>query len=449
MFRRSIRLGLLASLMPLSFLVMLAVWFGHEALLEQFSRDVRQDMLAQESDQLQNLLTNSYPDTVRAIKSIESLEFVFQHAFAFRIGQTQYFSAGVDKEIMSPLLSEKTPGVVYIKSGQRSLIGYRRTFRTNRLPVVLVVAETQTPHLAGWERVHVSIAILSVLLLIVLWCVIFLAVHLALSPVSRVRNDLADLHSGRRARLHNTVPQEFSGLVNGFNRLLETLDDRLERSRRTIANLSHSVKTPLASVLAVLEADSSHISPDDRIYMIKQLRSLHKTLDSQMRRGDVSGPQISRSTQVVVLTEDLVDLVGRMFPQKQFRFSPKPGVPLKWQVDEQDFSEVAGNLLENAGKWSLSVVDLALSKSTEGLNLSISDDGPGIQEEDRERLLERWVRLDEQGSGYGLGLSIVKEIVDRYEGRLEFSESSLGGLQVNVLFPGQAVEECQNARRFP
>ena len=104
-------------------------------------------------------------------------------------------------------------------------------------------------------------------------------------------------------------------------------------------------------------------------------------------------------------------------------------------MDEQDFSEVIGNLLENAGKWSLSVVDLRLSESAEGLTLEVNDDGPGIQEDDRKRLLERWVRLDEQVDGYGLGLSIVKEIVDGYGGQIELLESSLGGLQVDILFP--------------
>jgi len=149
----------------------------------------------------------------------------------------------------------------------------------------------------------------------------------------------------------------------------------------------------------------------------------------------VSGPQVSRSTQVVVLAEDLLDLVSRMFPQKQFRFATTLDVQLRWPVDEQDFSEVIGNLLENAGKWSSSVVDLRLSESTEGLILKVSDDGPGIQEEDRERLLERWIRLDEQVDGYGLGLSIVKEIMDGYGGPIELLEASLGGLQVDALFP--------------
>jgi signal transduction histidine kinase len=124
-----------------------------------------------------------------------------------------------------------------------------------------------------------------------------------------------------------------------------------------------------------------------------------------------------------------------MFPQKQFRFATTLDVQLRWPVDEQDFSEVIGNLLENAGKWSSSVVDLRLSESTEGLILKVSDDGPGIQEEDRERLLERWIRLDEQVDGYGLGLSIVKEIMDGYGGRIELLEASLGGLQVDALFP--------------
>ncbi len=414
---------------------MLAVWLGHGVLLEHLSLDLRQDRLRQESVQLEKLLRQSYPDLTRAVENVEQLELIFQHAFSFRIGQQRFFSAGIERNRVAPLLSGNVSGTVYPEGSQRRLMGYRRVFQVNGKDAVLVVTEMEIANLAQWQRVHVSIAVLSILLLVILCGLTYVAVDFALSPIARVRKDLAELHSGRRSRLHDAVPLEFSGLVAEFNRLLEVLDDRLGRSRRATANLSHSIKTPLASVLAILENNASDISQDDCTYMAQQLKALHSTLDSQMRRRDVSGPQVNHNAQVAILASDLLDLVSRTFPDRHFRFSSALEPDFWWPVDDQDFSETVGNLLENAGKWSASAVHLELNESADGLMIDIHDDGEGIPLGDRERLLERWIRLDQQADGHGLGLSIVKEIVDSYDGRIQLLSSALGGLRVCVLFP--------------
>jgi signal transduction histidine kinase len=104
-------------------------------------------------------------------------------------------------------------------------------------------------------------------------------------------------------------------------------------------------------------------------------------------------------------------------------------------LDREDMLELVGNLLDNACKWAASRAVLRLSIEQGTFVLVIEDDGPGVPEPQRERLLERGLRLDERVEGHGLGLSIVREIVDSYDGRLELDDSELGGLRVVVRLP--------------
>jgi len=110
--------------------------------------------------------------------------------------------------------------------------------------------------------------------------------------------------------------------------------------------------------------------------------------------------------------------------------------------DRGDLTELLGNTLDNACKWCRSRVRLscAIEESAEPrerLTLAIEDDGPGISEADRARVLERGVRTDQSVPGHGLGLAMVHDTVDLYGGRLSIDTSPLGGARVTVRLPGR------------
>jgi len=103
--------------------------------------------------------------------------------------------------------------------------------------------------------------------------------------------------------------------------------------------------------------------------------------------------------------------------------------------DRQDMLELIGNLLDNAVKWASSVVMVNV-RAANGVLFEVEDDGPGCSPEEISQLTDRGVRLDESISGHGLGLSIVKDIVDTYDGKLDFDKSSrLGGFRARVHLP--------------
>jgi len=113
------------------------------------------------------------------------------------------------------------------------------------------------------------------------------------------------------------------------------------------------------------------------------------------------------------------------------------GLRLPW--DREDLLELLGNLLDNACKWAETQVLLSISVQAGGYRLSVDDDGPGIAEEQRESVLDRGSRLDEQVAGHGLGLGIVRDIVDAWGGSIRLLESPLGGLRVLVELPAPAA----------
>ncbi|MNJ59226.1 Virulence sensor histidine kinase PhoQ [compost metagenome] len=113
-----------------------------------------------------------------------------------------------------------------------------------------------------------------------------------------------------------------------------------------------------------------------------------------------------------------------------------PGLLLPW--DREDLLELLGNLLDNACKWADSEVQLSIEEQPDGYLLIIDDDGPGIPASDRQQVLERGTRLDEQVDGHGLGLGIVRDIVEVWSGKMTLQDSPLGGLRVSIELPRRA-----------
>ena len=135
----------------------------------------------------------------------------------------------------------------------------------------------------------------------------------------------------------------------------------------------------------------------------------------------------------------LVDGLHKVYKEK----SPSIDVDLhpqaRFRGDTGDFLELAGNLLDNACKWAGNNVTILLERLPDQLSplirICIEDDGPGLTEAERKRVMKRGVRLDERKPGSGLGLDIVQELAGIYGGRVELSESVTGGLRAVLLLP--------------
>jgi len=318
--------------------------------------------------------------------------------------------------------------------GQQWLV-YRADYQRYGQPIVIHVARDYTPILNSFSQVQRIVLGLGMTALVVILLLQRLIVSRALRPLEKTRRQLQQLQQGQRTQLDQQVPLELEPLVAQINHLLTHTEDTLKRSRNALGNLGHALKTPLAVLVSLASREE-----------LKQLPQLHESLNGQLQQieqriarelgrarlaGDVlPGAHFDCASELPELFSTLAMIHG---PHLQLNWQATPGLRLPW--DREDLLELLGNLLDNACKWADSQVQLHISRDEEAYHLSIEDDGPGIDAAQREEVLSRGSRLDEQVAGHGLGLGIVRDIVEAWGGHLELTESALGGLHVKVMLP--------------
>jgi len=281
-------------------------------------------------------------------------------------------------------------------------------------------------------------AAISFLLLAALLAVQHFIVRSSVAKLEAIRSDMNRLEHGRAVSLSEDVPSEVLPLVREFNRLLLRFDQRLRQSRNSVGNLAHSLKGPLNILLR--NSETQNLTEIERQASVEQnAERIRQLIESELKRARLAGR--GTAGQIFDLDAELPLLCGLLeqeYSHKTFdvRWSLAQGVSLAY--DRQDMLELIGNLLDNAVKWCSGVVMINV-RHADGVLLEVEDDGPGCSPDEYNRLVERGIRLDESVSGHGLGLSIVKDIVDTYNGTLSFGRSSrLDGMRVCVFLPDEA-----------
>jgi signal transduction histidine kinase len=257
-----------------------------------------------------------------------------------------------------------------------------------------------------------------------------------LRPLARLRRDVAARWTNNGDLTATNYPQEVQPLVSDINELLARNRDIVGRSRRQAADLAHALKTPSAILRNELEGLKK-----DGLAINDSLEALDR-LDAQLARSFARMRAEQGSAAEYTLTDIDVSL-GRMTrafaamaknQDRTMRVSVDPN--LNARINQDDFEEIIGNLLDNALKWSASAISLSAFAQDDTLKVFIEDDGPGIPTEDRDRVFSSGLRLDETKPGTGLGLAIACELSRAYSGALAILDSSdLGGAKFVVKLP--------------
>ncbi len=256
-------------------------------------------------------------------------------------------------------------------------------------------------------------------------------IRAALHPLQEADVQLEALAEGRRERIDQSVPEEVQPLIDAVNRLAHSLLKRVRRSRNSLGDMAHALKTPLN----LLVQDIAQV--EDRMVreeLHRHANRIGELIERELRRARIagSGPSGERWEPKRDLA-DLVTVMQRLHPNVRIESSVATSRS-RLPFDREDMLELVGNLLENACKWAGSRVALRVRFGSV-LEIVIEDDGPGIPAGQRDAFLGRGNRLDECVDGHGLGLSIVQEIVSSYGGEIVFEESAGGGLRVRVRLP--------------
>jgi signal transduction histidine kinase len=282
-------------------------------------------------------------------------------------------------------------------------------------------------------------------LLVVVALLTWLVVGRALRPVDTIRREVDAIGPAELDRRVAEPPtdDEVGRLARTMNRMLARLDGAARAQRRFVSDASHELRSPLASIRQHAEVARAH---PDRLgdgelaeVVLAEGARLQDLVEQLLllTRLDEGGFALARGP---VDVDDLVLADARRLRDAGAVAVDTAGVTAaRLDGDERMLARLTRNLSDNAARHATSRIALGLLVDGDRVELTVDDDGSGIPESDRERVFERFVRLDEgrarDAGGSGLGLAIVAEIARAHGGSVRVTESPLGGARFVVELP--------------
>ncbi|MET3667873.1 sensor histidine kinase [Caulobacter sp. 1776] len=331
-------------------------------------------------------------------------------------GKTQYFDmrGPQDKPLRAAAILTSLPGYAF--------------------PVVFLAAEDRSPIDADADRFAGVTAIALLILGGGLLLATVVQVRFGLQPLFRLRREVASVRRGKAERVEGVYPEELEPLAGELNALLAHNQDVVERQRTHVGNLAHALKTPISVMLTEASQQPGQLAE----VVERQAQTMREQVDHHLRRARAAARSQTSGerTPVEPILDELAVTLERIFQDKAVEIDWRCPEDLCFQGEKQDFLELAGNVMENAGKWCKGRIRADAAPHGEGrMLLTVDDDGPGLPPEERAQALKRGQRLDENAPGSGLGLSIVDELARAYGGSVQLGESPLGGLRVTLDLP--------------
>ena len=305
-------------------------------------------------------------------------------------------------------------------------------------PVIFLAAEDRSPIDSDVRAFIAWTAGAFLLLGAGLIAAIVIQVRVGLGPLFELQREVGAVRRGAADRVAGAYPTELMPLAEELNALMAHNQEVVERQRTHVGNLAHALKTPIS----VMITESAQRPGPLAEVVTRQADVMRRQVDHHLRRARAAARTQGQGerTSVAEVVDELARTLERIFQDK--------GVVIDWDADEdlyflgerQDLLEMVGNAIENAGKWCKGKVKIrAAALGRDGLRLTVEDDGPGLPPDQREEVLRRGSRLDENAPGSGLGLSIIDELARAYRGALRLDDSPLGGLKLVIDLPRSAA----------
>ena len=292
-----------------------------------------------------------------------------------------------------------------------------------------------------------GLAILAVVLLLIFT----LTLYWGLAPLAKMASELKSIENGSQEQLAGHYPLELTGVTHNLNLLLEHEKRQHSRYRNTLANLAHSLKTPLAVLRGMVDGEKLQVVGFDTARPVanqgaslnldmleQQVGRMDEIVQHQLQRAVHVGPQsLHQSIEVLPVVIRLKGAIEKVYRDKVQAITLNIESTVTFKGDTGDLMEIMGNLMDNAGKYGhgairVSACNIQVNEITR-CRLTVEDDGPGIAQQAISEILRRGVRADQKHQGQGIGLAMVVDIVDQYEGRLGIEGSELGGAKVEIL----------------
>jgi signal transduction histidine kinase len=269
----------------------------------------------------------------------------------------------------------------------------------------------------------------------------------ALRPVDAIRAEVDEITG---STTHRRVPEpptsdEVGRLARTMNAMLSRLDTSATRQRQFVSDASHELCSPVAAIRAVLEVARLEADPANWPALVDDLFAEESRLEARLddllllaahdENGTITAP--ARSVDLTALTVAEARRPRRVPVDLVHTPADNQAVVVAGVADQ--LARALGNLVDNAARHATSVVQISLSRDERTVRVIVDDDGPGIPPRDRERVFERFTRLDDSRArhdgGSGLGLAVVRSIITSHHGQVRVDDSPLGGARFVAELP--------------
>ena len=297
-------------------------------------------------------------------------------------------------------------------------------------PVTFIVSGDTEEYQQNINKFDNTLSVILFILGTGLMIAVFLQVKFGLLPLNKIKASLFKVRNGDEDKLKESYPLEVQPLASEINELLDHNAKIIDRAKTHVGNLAHVLKTPLAVI-------SNEIKTEDNI-MSNQVILMKRHIDRYLKKAHLEsvGTFSKEKINIIDLVKKMISIFKKLYPEVQINLD-ESGQEAFVFGSMDDLEEVIGNIIENACKYGKNKIEVEIRISEKNnLQLVISDDGLGLSQEQMNKVFARGFRIDEQKPGTGLGLNIVKDIVETYmKGKVTLSRSKLGGLEVNILLP--------------
>lgn len=282
--------------------------------------------------------------------------------------------------------------------------------------------------------------LISALGLIMLTVTLALVIQVSygLRPLRRLGRSLSSIRAGHETRIEGEWPQDLQPLAQEINALIEQNEQLVDRARTHVGNLAHALKTPLS----VIQNDVDGASDEHGQRIAVQARLIREHIDHHLKRARIAGGGSGAGLPIQERLEKIIRAVAVSTAEKGIKYRLECPAHLHFDGEKQDFDEVLGNLIDNAGKWAETRVHITAFSIPDSprrpmMEITVRDDGPGVPDDQLDQLFERGKRLDERVPGTGLGLAIVRDIVEMYGGQARLEHAEPNGLKAILRLPAK------------
>ena len=262
-------------------------------------------------------------------------------------------------------------------------------------------------------------------------------VRRGLSLFGDLRARLNRVRDGSQNRLDGDYPSEVQPLVSELNELLSDREQRVTRALTKAGDLAHGLKTPLTILNQHAERAKASGQAELALTITQQVDRMRRQVDYHLAqaRASASGGNPSARCHVMTSADALARTMATLHAERGLTIDVQVPHDHFVRAQREDLEEMLGNLVDNACKWAKSRVEIRSRAEDGSIEITVDDDGPGIDPSLREKVLQRGVRVDEAAPGSGLGLAIVADLVELYDGSIGLAGSPQGGLRAVLRLP--------------